>query len=220
MLKVLCIAMVEDRANLDEQILKQTVQPDRVVFYIDETPAKGITERRKRIAENHSKLQAIVRAYKPDLVWQVEGDSVYPEDCLERLVARYQELNNKGMIISGLEIGRHGLYCLGAWKVASDKKSFESLDYKLTGIQKVDAVGFYCMLADTDTWLSGKATWDGEPYGPDVTFCLSIKKPIYVDMGLHIGHQIKNGIIEVSHPSTCNAKFWIEDGRWKFKQLD
>ena len=218
-MKILCIAQVEDRTNLDTQIIKQTFKPWRTVFYIDEDPEKSPDGRRIRIADNHKKLQSIVRAYKPDLVWQVEQDGDYPPDCLERLVERYQELNNKDFgYISGIQCGRHGLYHLGAWRNFTDT-SFESLDYKLKGIQEVEAAGFYCLLAPTDVWLSGQATWNGEPYGPDVTLGLSINKKKYVDMDITIGHKIKSGIIRPEHKSTCNVIFNKVDDKWSYKQL-
>jgi len=218
-MKILCIASVENRENIDKQILKQTVQPDRVIFYIDEAPAHGIDDRRKRIAENHKKLQAIVDAYKPDLVWQVEGDCVLPEDTLAWLLTHYNILKGDDFgYISGIQVGRHGLYHLGAWKNFTDT-SFESIDYRLKGIQEVDATGFYCLLAQTDVWMSGVCKWNGEPYGPDVNWGLSINKKKYVDMSLQIGHRVKGGIIEVGHMSTCNVVFNKINDKWGYKQL-
>jgi len=220
-MNILCIAMVEDRANLDKQILKQTVQPDRTIFYVDESPAILLEERRQRIAENHKKLQEIVKAYNPDLVWQVEGDGDYPADTLERLVIHYEVLKGKDFgYVSGIQVGRHGLYHIGAWKNFT-KTSFESIDFNLKGIQEVDATGFYCLLAPTEVWLNGLCKWTDEPYGPDVVWGLSINKKKYVDMDLGIGHIVKNGIILPEHISTCNVRFDKgENGTWKFKQLD
>lgn len=216
---VLAIAQCEDRTNLDKQILKQTVQPDRTIFYVDEAPARGIDNRRKRIAENHERLEDIAMAYKPDLVWQVEQDGDYPEDCLEKLIMDYEQLKGDDFgFISGIEVGRHGLYCLGAWRNITDT-SFESLDHNLTGLQEVDATGFYCLLAPYDKWMSGKCSWNGEPYGPDVVWSMSIKGKKYCDMNLSIGHIINRGIIRPEHASTCNARFYLEDNRWKYKQL-
>lgn len=219
-MRILAIAQVEDRKNLDEQILKQSVKPDRVIFYVDENPVHGINERRKRIADNHAKLQAIVRAYKPDLVWQVEQDSVLPKDALERLIMQYNKLDSPDFgYISGCEVGRHGLYCLGAW-VNFTTDSFESLDFTRKGIQEVEATGFYCLLMERKKWLSGTASWNGEPYGPDVVWGLSLPYKKYVDMDLQIGHRVGRGIIEVSHITTCNVRFYKNDkGEWKFTQL-
>lgn len=221
-MRILAVAQLEDRANLDVQITKQTMQPDMVIYHIDAEPAAGIEPRRTRIAENHRHLELIVKAYQPDLVWQLEGDVDLPDDCLERLVQNYLMLEARDGqhfgYISGIQIGRHGLYCLGAWRNFTED-SFESLDHTLTGIQKVDATGFYCLLASKEVWLSGQASWHGEPYGPDVVWGRSIKKNKYVDMSITIGHIIKTGIIRPEHASTCTAKFYKKDDKWEYKQL-
>jgi len=220
-MKILCIAQVEDSTNVEQQVAKQTLQPTESVFYIDKKPARGIEKRRKRISDNHGYLRLMVRKYNPDLVWQIEGDCDLPEDCLARLVQHYHNLYDKNFgFVSGVQVGRHGLYCLGAWHFNDDRTRFNSVDYKLDGLQRVDATGFYCLLAPTDVWLSGVASYNGERYGPDVNFGLSIKKDKYVDMNLEIGHIFKGGIIRPSDISTCNATFWLENNQWSFKQLD
>lgn len=217
-MKILCIGAVENRTNIDEQILKQTIQPDRVIFLVDETPAQGINNRRKRIAENQEALKDIVEAYQPDLVWQVEGDSILPENCLERLIGRAIQLEDTDFgYISGIQVGRHGLYCIGAWHIGDDE--FSSVDHTAKGILEVDATGFYCLLAPRDVWLEGKASWQDEPYGPDVVWGLSIPKKKYIDMGLEIGHQIKGGIISPSDPSTTTARFYKTEKGWEYKTV-
>jgi len=227
-LNILAIAAVEDRTNLDIQIAKQTLQPNNVFVHVDKNPAQGINERRKRIAENHKILAQAIRDLQPDLVWQLEGDSVLEPDTLQKLYDDYQVL--KGIdfgYVSGREIGRHGLYCLGAWYVADDRKSFESLDYKEDKLVTVDATGFYCLLAQPKTWLKGVCEWNGEGWGPDVNFGLSLKKhgyKIYVDPKIAIGHQVTNrngtkGVISVDTSYMCNARFILDNGRWIYKQL-
>lgn len=221
-MKILCVAQVENDEYIREQIAKQTVQPDAVFIYVDQEPAQGIDNRRIRIAQNHQKLAEFVEDYKPDLVWQVEGDCELPDYCLERLINNYNVLKRKDGdnfgYVSGIQVGRHGLYCLGAWVNVTDT-SFESLDHQLKGLQNVDATGFYCLLAERDVWLSGKVDWNGEPYGPDVVWGLSINKQKYCDMSLSIGHRIETGIIKPEHMSTCNAKFYKEGDKWSYKQL-
>lgn len=226
---ILVVAQVEDRGNLDKQIAKQTIQPDDVFIYIDKNPANTIDTRRQRIAENHKILVEAVKKYKPDFVWQLEGDVDLPEDCLERLIKDHEELSkfdHRVGYVSGIQVGRHGLYCLGAWRFPNNKDSetFESLNYKLNGLQHVDATGFYCLLASTDIWLKGKVYWwESTPYGPDVNFGLSLSEQnynLYCDMSLTIGHIVKKGIIRPEHASTCNARFYEENGRWKFQQLN
>ena len=219
-MKILCIGQVEDPIFIKEQVQNQTIQVEDIIFHIDESPAVGIEARRRRIAENHIQLRHIVEAYEPDFVFQVEQDAVLPENALERMIGHYLRLDDPNFgYISGVQVGRHGLYCLGAWQFENEEK-FKSVDCKLNGLQKVDATGFYCLFAPADVWLNGLCFWDNERWGPDVNWGLSIRKNKYVDMDLHIGHKTNSGIIEVNQPSTCNAEFFIEEGKWTYRQLN
>lgn len=218
-MNILAVASVEDDTNILKQLAKQTLLPTSYFIHVDKKPAKKINDRRKRIAENQKILADKVREIKPDLVWQLEGDGDLPETALEDLYAGYLTYRSKDFgYISGIEVGRHGLYCLGAWTNITEN-SFESLDYKLRGIQQVQATGFYCLLAPAEVWLKGKAEWNGEPYGPDVVWGLSLKDyKIYCDMEIKIGHLYKGKTI--SHPdylSTENVKFYKENNKWNYK---
>lgn len=221
-MRILAIAQVEDSDNLEHQIKKQTIQPHDVVMYVDDKPAKGILNRRKRIAENHLLLMAEVERHNPDLVWQIEQDCVLPDDALERLLRHYQNLKGENFgYISGVQIGRHGIYAIGAWHVFEDE--FYSADYRKHGLEQVDATGFYCLLAEREVWLNGNCDWNGEPYGPDVNWGLSLRElgyKIYIDHDLHIGHKVKNGIIDVDNISTCNVRFYNDNGKWRYKTTD
>jgi len=217
-MNILCIGQVEDPSFIKEQIQNQTIQPTEVIFHIDDNPAKGIQNRRTKIAENHIILRKIVETYEPEFVFQVEQDAVLPENTLERLIGHYLRLNDPNFgYVSGVQVGRHGLYCIGAWQFEGSDR-FASVDYKLSGLQKVDATGFYCLFAPVDVWLSGICTYNNEHYGPDVNWGLSIRKNKYVDMDLHIGHKLNSGIIEVNQPSTCIAEFYIKEGKWTYEQ--
>jgi hypothetical protein len=220
-MRILAIAQVENKENLLKEIAKQTVQPDKVYIYEDKEPAEGINARRVRIAENHSKLRSIVDAYKPDLVWQLEQDCVLPDYTLKLLLEDYEQLKSEDFgYVSGIQLGRHGLYSIGAWHMGDD--TFQSVDPKSEGLQQVDATGFYCLLAPTEVWLKGIASWNGEPWGPDVNWGLSLNYEKYVDMDLHIGHdssnsEINRGVIYPNHVSVCQVKFSKVNGEWKYK---
>lgn len=219
---ILVIAQVEDKQNIEQQINKQTKRPDLSYIYLDEKPAQGIIERRKRIASNHLLLQAAVRDLKPDFIWQIEADGDYPPNTLKTLQKRYDQkfsYHRKGYV-SGVQVGRHGLYALGAWQFNKDRTEFKSVDHKLKGLVQVDATGFYCLFTDTQTWLSGIANWNGEAYGPDVNFGLSLKDQgydIYVDMDIKIGHITKGGTIHPDDISTENVTFTKTNNKWEYK---
>lgn len=218
--KTLVVAQVESDEHILREITKQTFQLTETFIYVDKSPARGIDNRRKRIANNHQIIYDYVKKSDADFIIQVEGDSVLDERTFEKLFDDLIELNSSKLgYVSGIQVGRHGLYCLGAWNIYED--TFESLDYKSLGFQVVDATGFYCLLAKRDTWLKGHCFWDAQGWGPDVNWGLSLTQQgyeIYVDMDLTIGHKIKRGVIWPRHASTCNAKFYKnQQGRWLYK---
>lgn len=218
-MKILAIGQVESDHYLDE-IAKQTLVPHDIKFLKDLSPAKGIDNRRKRIAENHKLLKEYIENTECDLIWQIEGDSILEEDTLEKLLTAYNNLANPDFgYISGIQVGRHGLYSLGAWVNIKDE-SFESLDYRLKGIQEVEAAGFYCLLMEKNKWLEGHCSWNGERYGPDVVWSRSLRYNKYVSMDIPIGHRVKGGVIWPSHISTCNVKFTFENNQWDFKTYE
>lgn len=217
-MKILLVAQVEHDSYIREQLPRQTLKPDDVFIYVDEKPANTIEMRRKRIADNHNNhLKPYVENSDADLIWQIESDGQLPDNALEELYSWYLSLRGDDFgYISAIEVGRHGLYCLGAWRNFTDT-SFESINHNLKGLQEIDATGFYCLLAPKDVWLSGKCEWNGEPYGPDVVWGRSINKKKYVDMDLHIGHKVKSGVILPSHKSTTTAHFYKLNDEWKYK---
>lgn len=228
-MRILATGQVENHEYIVKQLREQSVKPDDIIFHLDKHPARSITKRRQRIAENHEHVQRIVRAYKPDLVWQLEQDTVLHPNTLENLLVMYEHLDSDKLgYVSAVQVGRHGLYSLGAW-VNFTPNSFESLDYTLTGTQPVEATGLYCLLAKADVWLKGKCEWAGQPWGPDVNFGLSLKAlgfDIFVNMDIPVGHQVRRndlirGEIWPSHASTCNVKFIREPGNeWKYETTD
>lgn len=218
-MKILCTGQVESVDFIMKQVRKQTVQPDHIEFLVDSTPAVGINARRLRIAENHENLKGIVGEHQPDLVWQVEQDAILPENTLETLLENYKQLESHTLgYVSGVQVGRHGIYALGAYKVGKDE--FSSIDHKKTGLHQIDGGGFYCLLASANSWLAGQASWNGEPWGPDVNWGLSLRKlgyHLYVNMDLHIGHKTQRGEIWPTHASTCNVRFVKKDDTWTYK---
>jgi len=212
-MKILAVACVENDELIKEQISKQTIKPTELAIVMDYTPVKGIENRRKRIAENQNRLKEVVEKSNADYIWQLEGDSVVDDDCLEKLLG--MSLLHDLEFISGIQVGRHGIYCLGAWVGISDDELI-SLDPKLGGLQPVLATGLYCLLTTKEKWLEGLASYNNEVYGPDVNWCLSINCPKYVDMNIKVGHKIKGGIISPDDEAVCQVKFSKIDNKWSY----
>lgn len=229
-MKILCIGSVEDRTNIDKQIQGQTLQPDLTVIYVDPNPVKSdsdilvLDQRRKRIAENHQALRQIVLGNPEyDLIWQVEGDCIFKPDTLSVLVERYQLNTPKTKLgyVSGVQVGRHGIRALGAWHFPS-RDEFYSVDHAAKGLVEVDATGFYCLLASREAWLNGQCFWDGERWGPDVNFGLSLREQgysIYADLDIPVGHKVERGELWPDATSVCNVRFYKDNGRWKYKTI-
>jgi len=156
-MKISVGASVEHDKHIRKEIAKQTVQPDDIYIYVDETPAQGINARRARIADNHQKLKEYVEKSDCDFVFQVEGDCVLEPDTLEMLISTYQSASllsaKKLGFVSGTQVGRHGLYAIGAWHFNEDRTEYWSLDPKQELPIEVDATGFYGLLASKEVWL-------------------------------------------------------------------
>lgn len=221
-LKILVIAQVEDDANVIRQIEKQTLQPDYAYVYVDEKPASGIDERRKRIAKNHEVyLRQAVESIDCDYVWQIEGDGIMDEFTLSDLVDSYFEVESDNIgYMSGAEVGRHGVQCIGGWHFNKDRTRFASVDFRNEGIVPIDASGFYCLFMRKEVWLEGVCYWSGERWGCDVNWGLSLRDKgykHYMDTRIQIGHATNRGILNVKDRNTSNVEFWLKDGDWKYK---
>lgn len=218
---IITIAAVENR-DIEKELDKQTIQTKRFI-YVDENPAKGIEQRRKRIAFNHNTfLRPAVNSFDGEWVFQVEGDAVLPENALERLISDIEFLNDPYLgYVSGAQVGRHGIYHIGAWNFErrDTASPFRSIDYRSRGLHQVDATGFYCLLAKKEAWLAAKPRWTDEPYGPDVVWGLNMCDKgynIFIDMDLHIGHKVGKHVINVTDETTQNVRFYF-DGTWRYK---
>jgi len=228
-MRVTVIAQVENATLIKKQIEKQTIKPVQSLILVDKSPEPDTEEieamraRRLRISQNHKELKQMVESYcHTDFIWQLEGDGVLSEDCLERLIRVYEKLESEGNkvgYVSGIQMGRHGLKCVGAWRFNEDG-SFKSLNWNSKGLQTVDGSGFYCLLAKKDVWLKGSAEWNNEPYGPDVAFGLSLKKlgyNIYMDMTNWVGHKTEKTILYPD--SGINVEFYRDINKWKYRVI-
>jgi hypothetical protein len=218
----------EDQVDfVNEQLAKITGVEFLQVMLVDEKPAKGIDARRQRIVQNHKELEKMIEKTQSveafNYVIQIEGDSVLQPDTFTKLLARLDQIPSKNFgYISGVQVGRHGLYCIGAWHF-DDEDHFSSVNHRETGLVKVDATGFYCLLAPVNVWLMGNCAWNGERYGPDVVWGRSLRKlgfNIYADMDNEIGHQSTNGVIGLDNLNLCTAHFQRSNDKWSYKVVE
>lgn len=143
--------------------------------------------RRKRIADIHNEIKEYIG--KADYIFIVEDDTIIPRNALLGLL---NMTNVHSGIVSGVQLGRHGWYHVGAW-VADDvyePTRIESIENG-EGIVDVDATGMYCCLIKKDLYMEHEF----EPYekilGPDVNLGMWLRKQGYinqVNFGIPCGH--------------------------------
>ena len=80
----------------------------------DGNPRYDLRARRIRISTLHNEMKQHVPDC--DYVWSIEDDGTFQPDALKRLLNVYMSYPFAGLV-SGVEIGRHGLSHLGLWSV-------------------------------------------------------------------------------------------------------
>lgn len=180
----------------------------------------NIAHRQKRIADIHNYAKQFFLS--TDYIFGIEDDSSFSPRALKILQHDYMLYPYAG-IISGVELGRHGIYHIGAWKLddiynPSEIKSIE----KEQGVVEVDATGMYCFLTKADNYM--RHTF--EPYentlGPDFNFGLSMRQSglmNYVDFNVPVDHQTKRETISMNNKVIQSVSFIKVENRWRQKTI-
>lgn len=192
------------------------------VQYKSDEPMKNynVLRRRKRIASLHEELKKYIQ--KCDYIWCIEDDGQFNSTALKRLLYHYTVLPYAGLI-SGVELGRHGISCVGGWKVDNvyEPKEIKSVDLE-KGLIELDATGLYCALIKSENYL--KHTF--EPYedvlGPDFNLGLSLRRQgliNYMDFGVKVTHLTKDGNLEVKHDNIQRVTFIKKEHGWEQRSV-
>jgi hypothetical protein len=152
--------------------------------------------RRIRIAENANAMRELIPAC--DYVFSIEDDGPLPQDALKRLLNVYAMYPFAGLV-SGVQIGRHGLSHVGAWD-ADDVYEPTAITSIMPGtdqIVEVDATGLYCALIKREHYVGHDFTaFDSTAYGPDIALGFALRRSgyrNYVDFGVPIEHRRADG---------------------------
>lgn len=158
---------------------------DFEVFYTGRLPSTNMEKRRENIAHAHNLARSIVADDNSDYIFLVEDDGLLPDDALEKLESTIIE---KGAnMVTGVEVGRHGVPYVGIWKKISDNKIETTVNRASKGgIEAIDASGLYCCLVKKELYMKHRFNSDNG-LGPDVNFGLSMDN-VYVDWSVHVGH--------------------------------
>lgn len=157
--------------------------------------------RRRRIAQIHNFAKQQIGI--ADYVFLVEDDTIIPPNALTALRTALNGVVG-AIMAEGVEIGRWGIPYIGAWSFNDiyEPTQVTSLEYKRTGIEEIDAGGFYCALIRADIYKDHEFE-TFESLGPDVSMGLKLRQKGYVNLinwdvpckHLHLGYKNEKEIL-------------------------
>ncbi len=176
--------------------------------------------RRQRIADIHNEIKGLINS--TDYIFLIEDDTLVPANALIRLMKHYKDYPDAG-VISGIQVGRWGFKMLGAWRVNQLQNPTKIYSIrKNTGIQDIDAAGFYCCLMKVGSYTSH----DFKPYqdilGPDFDFGLSLRqrgKRNYVDHDIECIHMTKKGDITFDNVDQVEFSYTPESDKMRLRRI-
>lgn len=177
---ILCVVDGNEKLFLKVRNLIQDTKFNNklTVKYNNLKPIKqyDIDYRRKRIADIHKYAQTFINECNQVLL--VEDDTIIPKNSLIKLLHIKDSHPSFGMGI-GVELSRQAK-CVGAWKFDDiyNPTLFYSLDRQKSGIDYIDAGGFYCSLVKFELYRDFDFALF-ENLGPDISFGLWARKSGY-----------------------------------------
>lgn len=216
--KVNLLTYVDGDLNLYNKVRNMT-NGSRFAEKLSVYRKKGIAgtstmlRRRKRIADIHNEIKEYVN--QCDYIFVVEDDTYLPRTAL---VGLFNMMKSTTGIASGIQLGRHGFYHIGAWRADDvyEPSVIESIG-KDKGIVEVDATGMYACMLRKDLYMEHNF----EPYeqilGPDVNLGMDLRKRgylNYVNFDIDCIHMtpkenigLDNDIIQVKFTKNPENKF-------------
>lgn len=180
-----------------------------------------IHARRLRIASIHNQLKTYIG--KCDYIFGIEDDTLVPKYALKNLLNDYT-LNPYAGFIEGVELGRWGVYYVGAWKFDDIYKTTKVTSMMPSGdsplLQEIDAGGFYCFMTRRDTYINHEFdTFENNTFGPDVNFGASLRKQgymNYIDWSIDCIHRNKDKSISYPKMKPEKIEFVKKQNIWSY----
>lgn len=177
----------------------------------------AIQQRRMRI----SAIKNFSKQHIPDCqyVLGIEDDGAVSPNALEQLLRAYGEHPFAGFI-SGVQLGRHGLPHVGAWKADDvyDPTMISSL-MPAEGLEEVDAAGWFLYLTKREHYIGYEyRPFDNNQLGPDVQWGIELRRQglrNFLDWALKIEHRTTNGNIMFANTTPVEVRLTNEQGAWK-----
>ena len=183
--------------------------------------------RRERIKEMLGMVQDTIRGMKRqfDMLFMVEDDTQIQADALQRLLTDYKEVTDQGVkvgLIEGVQVGRHGVRMIGAWRVddINEPTKVSTVPYnKSSFFEKIDGGGLYCFITPMHLFLEHTFYWHDECFSVDMTYGLELRKKGYtnlIDWTVVTGHADMHGnVLYPNENCTVAAYEKQENGEWK-----
>jgi hypothetical protein len=182
----------------------------------------NLQRRRVRISAIHNELRQHVPAC--DYVFGLEDDGVVRPDALARLLRAYTIYPFAGLI-SGVQIGRHGIQHLGLWSVDDvyEPTSITSL-MPGEGVQEIDAAGMYAFLTKRDNYVRHEfRPFQNNDLGPDVEWTLALRQAgykNYSDFDVPVEHRKDDGTsVTLSNTVVQQVRLSKSVDRWQHEIL-
>lgn len=184
--------------------------------------------RRERIREMLTWVQGEVLKLKRqyDLLFMVEDDTEIKADALQRLLSDYKELTDQNVkvgLIEGVQVGRHGIRMIGAWRVNDLENPTEvsTIPYnKSSFFEKIDGGGLYCFVTPMELFLAHTFYWHDECFSVDMTYGLELRKKGYtnlIDWTVITGHVDQSGNVLYPNDNCQIARYLKEGDEWKLQ---
>lgn len=217
--------IIEDRIQYHEMTIPYTIHntkrraPQEVRIY----------HRRDRIKEMLTLMQTFIGTMpqKFDMLFMVEDDTEIQSDTLERLLVDYKELCEQKVnvgLIEGVQVGRHGIRMIGAWRMDDlhNPTEMSTVPYNATGFfEKIDGGGLYCFITPMQLFLDHKFYWHDECFSVDVTYGIELRKKGYtnlIDWTVITGHVDRHGNNFKPNENTTVARYLKQpDGKWQLQ---
>mgnify|MGYP001570455658 CR=1 FL=1 len=184
--------------------------------------------RRERIKEMLTMVQGeILKIRRPfDMLFMVEDDTQIQADALQRLLTDYKELTDQNIkvgLIEGVQVGRHGIRMIGAWRMDDlhNPTVMATVPFnKSSFFEKIDGGGLYCFITPMELFLAHEFYWHDECFSVDVTYGIELRKKGYtnlIDWTVTTGHADQNGNVLYPNENCTVAEYHKVGDEWKLQ---
>jgi hypothetical protein len=184
--------------------------------------------RRDRMVEMLTMVQGeILKIKRPfDMMFMVEDDTMIQADALQRLLTDYKEVTEQGLkvgLIEGVQVGRHGVRMIGAWRMddLENPTVMSTIPYNTSSFfEKIDGGGLYCFITPMELFLAHTWSWHDECFSVDVMYGIELRKKGYtnlIDWTVVTGHTDQHGNVLYPNDNCTVARYEKHGDEWKLQ---